>query len=89
MALAYATSNRGGCHLRAYAVSFDVLGVPEKFDPLAVDVKKVEYVKIQQDYFAYIDSIQHLLHRARGLPRCDEGGYWLGGLHRGGDVTDR
>ena len=57
MALAYATSNRGGCHLRAYAVSFDVLGVPEKFDPLTIDMKKVEYVKLQQDYFAYIDSM--------------------------------
>ena len=57
MALSYATSNRGGCHLRAYAVSFDVLGVPEKFDPLAVDNKKVELVKYQQDYFSVIDSL--------------------------------
>ena len=57
MALSYATSNRGGCHLRAYAVSFDVLGVPEKFDPLVVDRRKVELVKYQQDYFSVIDSI--------------------------------
>ncbi len=57
MALSYATSNRGGCHLRAYSVSFDVLGVPEKFDPLSVDKRKVELVKYQQDYFSVIDSI--------------------------------
>ncbi|AEM39662.1 Aldehyde ferredoxin oxidoreductase [Pyrolobus fumarii 1A] len=57
MALSYATSNRGGCHLRAYAVSFDVLGVPKKFDPLAIDLEKVKLVKWQQDYFAVIDSL--------------------------------
>ncbi len=57
MALSYATSNRGGCHLRAYSVSFDVLGVPKKFDPLEVDEEKVELVKFQQDYFMFIDSV--------------------------------
>ncbi len=57
MALSYATSNRGGCHLRAYAVSFDVLGAPEKYDPLAIDLKKVELIKYQQDYFSVIDSL--------------------------------
>ncbi len=57
MALSYATSNRGGCHLRAYSVSFDVLGVPEKFDPIAIDKRKVELVKYQQDYFSVIDSL--------------------------------
>ena len=57
MALSYATSNRGGCHLRAYAVSFDVLGIPKKFDPLTVDEEKVKLVKYQQDYFAVVDSL--------------------------------
>ena len=57
MALSYATSNRGGCHLRAYAVSFDVLGVPKKFDPLKVDLEKVKLVKFQQEHFAVIDSL--------------------------------
>ncbi|MEB3780075.1 MAG: aldehyde ferredoxin oxidoreductase family protein [Desulfurococcales archaeon] len=57
MALAYATSNRGGCHLRAYSVSFDVLGVPKKFDPLKVDLEKVRLTKEQQDYFSFIDSL--------------------------------
>jgi aldehyde:ferredoxin oxidoreductase len=57
MALAYATSNRGGCHLRAYAVSFEVLGVPVKTDPLEVNVEKAKMVKEQQDFFASIDSM--------------------------------
>ncbi len=57
MALAYATANRGGCHLRSYAVSFDVLGVPKKTDPLAIDMEKVDLVKYQQDYFSVIDSL--------------------------------
>lgn len=57
MALAYATSNRGGCHLRAYAVSFEVLGIPKKTDPLKIDLEKVQLVKFQQDFFAAIDSM--------------------------------
>ncbi|MET1127752.1 MAG: aldehyde ferredoxin oxidoreductase family protein [Thermoproteota archaeon] len=57
MALAYATSNRGGCHLRAYGVAFDVLGIPKKFDPLAIDPEKAKLIKFHQDYFAVIDSL--------------------------------
>jgi len=57
MALAYATSNRGGCHLRAYAVAFDVLGIPVKKDPLAIDMEKPKLVKDMQDFFAVIDSM--------------------------------
>ncbi len=57
MALSYATSNRGGCHLRAYSVSFDVLGAPVKYDPLKIDPEKVKLVKYQQDYFSVIDSL--------------------------------
>ncbi len=57
MALSYATANRGGCHLRAYAVSFDVLGVPAKYDPLSVEEEKARLVKWQQDYFSVIDSL--------------------------------
>ncbi len=33
MALAYATSNRGGCHLRAYMIAPEILGKPKKIDP--------------------------------------------------------
>lgn len=39
MGLTYATSNRGACHLRSYTVSSEILGIPEKTDPLATEGK--------------------------------------------------
>ncbi|MGE4561351.1 MAG: aldehyde ferredoxin oxidoreductase family protein, partial [Rhodospirillales bacterium] len=39
MGLTYATSNRGACHLRSYTVASEVLGIPEKTDPLVTDGK--------------------------------------------------
>lgn len=37
--LNYATSNRGGCHVRGYTISPEVLGVPVKLDPAAIEGK--------------------------------------------------
>jgi len=39
MGLTYATSNRGACHLRSYTVASEILGIPEKTDPLATKGK--------------------------------------------------
>ena len=55
-ALNYATSNRGGCHVRGYLISPEVLGVPEKLDPQGLKGKP-EWVKIFQDLTAVIDSL--------------------------------
>ncbi|MBT8118062.1 MAG: aldehyde ferredoxin oxidoreductase family protein [Gammaproteobacteria bacterium] len=55
MGLAYATSNRGACHLRGYTISAEVLGVPEKMDPLATE-GKAGLVKAFQDATAAVDS---------------------------------
>ncbi len=55
MGLAYATSNRGACHLRGYTVSSEILGVPEKTDPLSTD-GKAGLVKAFQDATAAVDS---------------------------------
>ena len=55
MALNYATSNRGACHVRGYAVSSEVLGMPEKTDPLVTD-GKAALVKAFQDLTAVVDS---------------------------------
>ncbi len=55
MGLTYATSNRGACHLRSYTISSEVLGIPEKTDPLAIDGKP-ELVKAFQDVTAAVDS---------------------------------
>jgi aldehyde:ferredoxin oxidoreductase len=55
MGLAYATSNRGACHLRGYTVASEVLGIPVKTDPLVTDGKP-ELVKAFQDATAAVDS---------------------------------
>ena len=55
MGLTYATSNRGACHLRSYTVSSEILGIPEKTDPLATD-GKAGLVKAFQDATAAVDS---------------------------------
>ena len=55
MGLTYATSNRGACHLRGYTVSSEILGVPEKTDPLESD-GKAGLVKAFQDATAAVDS---------------------------------
>jgi aldehyde:ferredoxin oxidoreductase len=55
MGLTYATSNRGACHLRSYTVSSEILGIPEKTDPLVTD-GKAGLVKAFQDATAAVDS---------------------------------
>ena len=55
MGLTYATSNRGACHLRSYTVSSEILGVPEKTDPLSTD-GKAGLVRAFQDATAAVDS---------------------------------
>ena len=55
MGLTYATSNRGACHLRSYTVASEVLGIPEKTDPLETD-GKAGLVKAFQDATAAFDS---------------------------------
>jgi aldehyde:ferredoxin oxidoreductase len=55
MALGYATSNRGACHLRSYTVASEILGIPEKTDPLATEGKP-GLVKAFQDATAVVDS---------------------------------
>ncbi|NTW71610.1 MAG: aldehyde ferredoxin oxidoreductase family protein [Eubacteriaceae bacterium] len=54
--ISYATSNRGGCHVRGYMISPEILGLPEKLDRFATD-GKAEWTKIFQDFTASIDSV--------------------------------
>ncbi len=53
--LAYATSNRGACHLRGYTIASEVLGIPVKTEP-ADSEGKPELVKAFQDATASFDS---------------------------------
>ncbi|ETA81904.1 aldehyde ferredoxin oxidoreductase family protein [Youngiibacter fragilis] len=53
--ISYATSNRGGCHVRGYMISPEILGLPEKLDRFTLE-GKAEWTKIFQDFTAAIDS---------------------------------
>lgn len=55
MGLNYATSNRGGCHVRGYMTSPEILGIPEKLDNLATE-GKAAWTKIFQDLTAAVDA---------------------------------
>jgi aldehyde:ferredoxin oxidoreductase len=54
--LQYATSNRGGCHVRGYMIAPEIVGLPEKLDPHSIEGKAV-WVKAFQDLTAVIDSL--------------------------------
>lgn len=56
MALAYATSNRGGCHLRAYPISYEILRKPVSVDRFSFE-GKARMVKISEDMNAVVDSL--------------------------------
>ncbi len=69
MALEYATSNRGGCHVRGYLVSPEVMGIPVKTDPLVTE-GKAGLLKTFQDLTSLVDSCGMCLFVtfALGLP---------------------
>jgi aldehyde:ferredoxin oxidoreductase len=54
--LAYATSNRGACHLRAYVVKYEVFGTPYRVDRFATSGKAQLVVQTQNEY-AVVDSL--------------------------------
>jgi len=56
MALAYATSNRGGCHLRAYPISYEILRKPIAVERFSFE-GKARLIKISEDLNAVIDSL--------------------------------
>ena len=54
--LAYATSNRGGCHLRAYMIAPEVLGLPKLMERFSTSGKP-EMTVIFQNLVSTIDSL--------------------------------
>ena len=54
--ITYATSNRGGCHVRGYLISPEILGLPEQLDRTTIE-GKAQWAKIFQDLTAVIDSM--------------------------------
>nr|MDO8084526.1 aldehyde ferredoxin oxidoreductase family protein [Candidatus Sigynarchaeum springense] len=67
MALAYATSNRGACHLRAYTVGAELLGLPKLFDRFSFSDKPDLVVKLQNGN-AFFDSIIACKFTGMGVP---------------------
>jgi aldehyde:ferredoxin oxidoreductase len=55
MGLGYATSNRGACHLRAYTVAAEVVGMPEPMDPKSTEGKG-QLAKDMQDVSTAVDA---------------------------------
>ena len=56
MAIAYITSTRGGCHLRAYPISHEILRKPVATDRFSFSAK-ARIIKIAEDANAMIDSL--------------------------------
>jgi aldehyde:ferredoxin oxidoreductase len=56
MALAYCTSNRGGCHLRAYPISHEILRKPVATDRFSFS-GKARIITIAEDTNAAVDSL--------------------------------
>ncbi len=56
MALAYATSTRGACHLRAYPVAYEILRKPVVADRFSFS-GKARIIKISEDLNAVVDSL--------------------------------
>ncbi|WP_029009229.1 aldehyde ferredoxin oxidoreductase family protein [Azospirillum halopraeferens] len=64
--LNYATNNRGGCHVRGYTISPEILGVPVKADKDAIDGKP-ELVVLFQNLTAALDSTGGCLFTTFGI----------------------
>ena len=64
--ITYATSNRGGCHVRGYMISPEVLGLPEQLDRTVTN-DKAFWAKTFQDLTAVIDSMGNCLFTSFAL----------------------
>ncbi|NQZ96949.1 MAG: aldehyde ferredoxin oxidoreductase family protein [Myxococcales bacterium] len=85
MGLGYATSNRGACHLRAYTVSAEIVGIPEPVDPRATEGKAELAIAFQNistavdatglciflTFGTSIESIRPILTAATGAAMSD------------------
>lgn len=69
MGLGFATSNRGGCHLRAYMVGPEILGVPKMVDRFSIS-GKAGLTIFYQNLNAAMDSI--IICRFIGLAVSEE-----------------
>lgn len=64
--ITYAANNRGGCHIKGYMISPEILGYPEKLDRFALD-GKAAYAKVFHDLTAVVDSLGLCIFTTFGL----------------------
>jgi aldehyde:ferredoxin oxidoreductase len=83
--LEYATSNRGGCHVRGYMISPEVLGLPVKMDPQTTE-GKAPMLKTFQDLTALCDSLGMCLFTTFGLGLTELADLWR--ADTGSDESD-
>ncbi|MDO4291001.1 MAG: aldehyde ferredoxin oxidoreductase family protein [Eggerthellaceae bacterium] len=83
--LEYATSNRGGCHVRGYMISPEVLGIPVKLDPQVTEGKGA-LLKTFQDLTALCDSTGMCLFTTFGIGLPEIAGQYREAV--GTDETD-
>ncbi|MGB9828115.1 MAG: aldehyde ferredoxin oxidoreductase, partial [Thermosphaera sp.] len=65
--LGYATNNRGGCHIKNYMISPEILGYPKKMDPHDISDEKINMLILFQHLTAVIDSSGLCLFSTFGL----------------------
>ncbi len=68
--LTYATANRGGCHVTGYTVSAEIMGIPEKVDPLSYE-GKAALAKSFQDFTCVVNSAVNCLFSTFALGAAD------------------
>ncbi len=68
--LNYATSNRGGCHVTGYTIAPEIVGIPEKLDPLATE-GKAQWAKVFQDFTCVVNSTVNCLFTTFALGAGD------------------
>ncbi len=68
--ITYAVNNRGGCHIKGYMISPEVLGYPEMLDRFSLE-GKAAYAKTFHDLAAVIDSIGLCMFSTFGLTLPD------------------
>ncbi len=64
--ITYAANNRGGCHIKGYMISPEILGYPEKLDRFSLE-GKAAYAKVFHDLTAVIDSMGLCIFTTFGL----------------------
>jgi aldehyde:ferredoxin oxidoreductase len=68
--LNFATANRGGCHVTGYTIAPEIVGLPEKIDPLTTE-GKAQWTKILQDLTCTVNSTVNCLFTTFALGAKD------------------